>query len=104
MKTTLFPGRFQPWHQGHGAVVQTLLGLGHQVIIGVRDTEVGPDNPYSMMSRVSVIKYIFSDEPRVTVRPIPDFDEIAFGREPGWGVHEVRLPADVEAIRARDQR
>ncbi len=104
MKTILFPGRFQPWHEGHQAVVSTLLQLGYQVVIGVRDTEQSASNPYSLEERMVDIWAQFNGDDPVRVVPIPDFDEIAFGREPGWGVHEVRLPADVEAIRATDRR
>lgn len=100
----LFPGRFQPFHDGHEAVVRQLLEDGHQVVIGVRDTMKGPDNPYSMEWRIMAIARIFEDEPDVDVWPMPDFEFLAHGRDPGWRLVRVNVSASLAEIKARDLR
>jgi cytidyltransferase-like protein len=45
---SLVIGRFQPFHDGHYALVQTLLDEGKDVVVAIRDTPFNEDNPYSV--------------------------------------------------------
>ena len=100
----LFPGRFQPFHAGHQEVVRQLLEGGDDVIIGIRDTDINEQNPYTAEARMQAIKYLYAKEPRVSVRVIPDFDWIAAGRDPGWWLAYVEVDEEIANIRARDLR
>ena len=88
-------GRFQPFHDGHAALIQHLLDEGKDVCVAIRDTKVGEDNPYTAVERVSMIAERF---PLVSIIVIPDVEEVVHGRKPGWSVREVRLDEEVEAI------
>ena len=102
-KWVLFPGRFQPFHDGHEAVVRTLLGRGHSVLImpmrcmGMDWTE----NPYRDDEREAMVQQRFAKEIAdgvVAVQSIPPIAGVAYGRRPGWEQIKVRLGATTEAI------
>ena len=96
MAKYLCPGRWQPFHSGHKALIDKLLSEDHEVIIGIRDTLFGPNDPYSAHERYRMIKAIYGD--RVQIWVIPDFDIIAYGRKVGWGLREVRLTEETKQI------
>ena len=98
---TLFIGRWQPFHAGHQALIETALREGRDVVIAVRDTVQSPDNPLGAADRQQRIQAALAPwGSRVTVIVIPDVDEVAYGRTPGWRVREIRLEADLEAVSA----
>ena len=96
MAKYLCPGRWQPFHAGHKALIDKLLSEGHEVIIGIRDTSLSLDNPYSTHERYEMIRAIYRD--RVQIWVMPDFDVIAYGRKVGWGLREIHLPEEIEQI------
>jgi adenylylsulfate kinase-like enzyme len=59
------------------------------VLVLIRDTVISPDNPYSFMERANMIREVFTDSENVIINPIPDFEEIVYGRTPGWRVRSV---------------
>lgn len=100
---SLYPGRFQPFHDGHKAMVQRLLDEGLDVIIGLRDTEWSKENPYSLFDRKQMVKDSFAAEfreGRVEVYAIPDFDELVYGRKVGYKIRELKLTEAIEGISA----
>ena len=96
MATYFYPGRWQPFHAGHRAIIDKLLGEGHKVVIGIRDTLLSSENPYSIYERLQMVYATYGDEVETVV--IPDFDFIAYGRKTGWGLREIHLDAKTEAI------
>ena len=90
------PGRWQPFHAGHRAIIDKLLGEGHTVVIGIRDTPLSSENPYSIYERRQMIYATYGDDVETVV--IPDFDFIAYGRRVGWGLREIHLDVETEAI------
>ena len=46
MKYSLFIGRYQPFHDGHKALIQKVLDEGKNVLIAVRDCPDDKDNPW----------------------------------------------------------
>jgi cytidyltransferase-like protein len=91
----LFIGRFQPFHPGHAAVIEKLQEEGRDVVVAVRDTPLNEDNPYTLEQRFTLIKSKFAN---VEVIVIPDIEEVAYGRKPGWKFKEVRLDKETEKI------
>lgn len=77
-------------------MIDKLLAEGHEVIVGIRATLIGPDNPYSAYERQQMIHAVYGD--RVETAVIPDFDIIAYGRKVGWGLREICLDAEIEAV------
>jgi adenylylsulfate kinase len=101
MACSLFIGRWQPFHAGHCALIQSVLDEGREVCVAVRDTPMSEDNPYSAEARVAMIRAAF---PGVAVIVIPDIDEVVHGRKVGWAVREIALSPDIEAISGTEIR
>lgn len=102
MKRSLFLGRFQPFHQGHIEIIKSILGDGNLPIVGIRDTGLGHNNPFPLYARFAAMKQVFGD--RVLPFAIPDFNEIVFGRSPGYDIRQVRLNTDLESISGTELR
>ena len=104
MTKYLVPGRWQvlPPHNGHIALINELLGGGHEVTVAVRDTNLSESNPYTVLERVEAIRAIYGDQ--VKIISVPDFDLIAYGRGVGWGFEEIKLPDAIEEISATEIR
>lgn len=91
----LYPGRFQPFHAGHAAIIEQLKEEGLEVVVAIRDTDIAPSNPYSIEERKILIRSKF---PEIEIITIPDIEIIAHGRRPGWKFREVKLSKDLERI------
>lgn len=105
MAGSLFIGRYQPFHAGHKALIETVLKEGRQAIVAVRDTPIDRDNLLTLGERVAMIREALREwEEQVTVIPIPDVAEVCYGRTPGWSVREIRLDAATEAISGTEVR
>jgi len=97
-KVSLVIGRFQPFHGGHKALIQTLLNEGKKVCVGIMDTAIDDDNPYSLCERVDMIQNTFGDSIEYT--SIPPIAEVCYGRNVGYKVRRVYHGSDTEAISA----
>lgn len=97
MKYSLYPGRFQPFHSGHKAIVQTLLDEGKNVCVGLRDTPISETDPYTIEERTRMIQEAFPD---IKVITLPDIEEIVYGRRVGYQIRQLRLNDELEAISA----
>ena len=97
-KRSLFIGRFQPFHAGHKALIDSVLAEGKDVLIAIRDTPWSETNPFSVWERWGMIRKVYPDIKRVEIIDIPDIAEVCYGREVGYGVREIRLAPEVEAI------
>lgn len=110
MTTSLMIGRWQPLHSGHIQLIRSVLNEGNRVIVGVRNTELSDENPYTMIERLAMIETAFKAEVldgTLEIVPMPDLDEVVHGRNVGWGVREISMPEDVEEIsgtRTRENR
>lgn len=104
MKRSLFIGRWQPFHDGHRKLVQTVLDEGKKVLIAIRDTPINEKDPYSVEERWAMIREVFPNEDLVRIMVIPDIEEVVYGREVGWGVRQLKLDEDTEAISGTKER
>lgn len=98
MRKSLFIGRFQPFHDGHRALITSVLDQGKDVIIAIRNTPVSETDPYSVQARWAMIRDAFPDQQRVEIMEIGDISEVCYGRDVGYGFREIRLDAATEAI------
>lgn len=98
-RSSLFVGRWQPFHKGHQTLVETVLKRGKPVIIGIRDTEISEKNPYSTFERWTMIqKALAKYKELVKIVVIPDIDEICYGREVGYQIRKIDLDKKIEGI------
>ena len=98
---SLFIGRWQPFHDGHKALVETVLDKGGSVCIGIRETAISFENPHTVEERKSQIreslqKWFYRE--RIKMIAMPDIGEVVIGRKVGYDIREVSLDQDTEAI------
>lgn len=100
-------GRWQPLHEGHRALIQSVLDEGRAVVVIIMDTPASDRNPYSVETRDRMIIEAFPKEVQagtLTTAVIPWIDEVCFGRDCGWGVRQIHLSEELEAITATEIR
>jgi len=100
---SLVIGRFQiiPPHKGHLTLIDTLLKEGKNVCIALRDTNVDEKNPYDFNKRHNAFYNIYKDYIKkgiVKIIKIPDIEDVVYGRKVGWGIREIKLAPEIEAI------
>src|SRR6266550_6133487 len=102
--TSLLIGRFQPLHDGHAKLVETLLRERKSVVIGLRDGPRSTANPYSVEERQKMFHRRFGD--KVTVISIPEDGnlEVVSGRDVGWELRTLSLEPELEQISATSVR
>ncbi|MCX6732330.1 MAG: adenylyl-sulfate kinase [Candidatus Roizmanbacteria bacterium] len=97
--SSLFVGRFQPFHDGHKKLIESVLKQGKPVVIAIRDTDISHSNPYTLQERWSMIqKSLIQYEDLVKIVTIPDIDEICYGREVGYTIRKIDLDLKIEKI------
>lgn len=97
----MFIGRYQPFHEGHKKLIETVLREGKSVLIAVRDTPISRNNPYTFEERYTLISEAMEEwGDRVKIIKIPDIEEVCYGREVGWNIRQIRLDEETESISA----
>jgi adenylylsulfate kinase len=104
--TTLQLGRYQPWHEGHEALKSEALKRTDQVLLGVRNTQgVSEKDPFSFEE---VQTMIFSksgvNDAKSLVLKLPNITNIVYGRDVGYKIEHIDLPANIRAISATQKR
>ncbi len=93
-------GRFQPFHEGHFELFKKTLEKTGQVIIMVRDCD-GENNPYGYGTvRRKIIRRLREYRGMFEVVRVPNITNICYGRDVGYSIDKIELPAEVEAISA----
>lgn len=97
--SSLFVGRWQPFHEGHQKLIETVLKKGKPVTIAIRDTEISHKNPYTTTERWTMIqKALQAYGELVKIIVIPDIDEICYGRDVGYDIRHIELDTATHAI------
>jgi adenylylsulfate kinase len=104
--TALFVGRYQPFHEGHRALIVEGLTRVGQACIAVRITHGTDDkNPFDFEYVRSRIEHGLREfEGRFTVVPLPNISHVFYGRDVGYAVERIDLDERVENISATDIR
>jgi len=100
--TTLLLGRYQPWHEGHHALLEKAHERTAQVVIGVRDTHGTSEKdplPYQ-----EVANRIRTEERSSFVVKFPNITNIVYGRDVGYKIEQVDLGAEIHSISATQKR
>jgi adenylylsulfate kinase len=97
-------GRYQPWHEGHQALKNEAHKRTDQVLIGVRNTHGTSEKdplPYE-----EVVEYIRrgNEEDYSLIMKLPNITNIVYGRDVGYKIEHVDLPAEIQAISATQKR
>ena len=103
-KAVLLPGRWQPLHVGHEWLIQRELDQGKSVVVGIRDTPVSDQDPYSADVRKRMIEHRYEGE-SVEAWVMPDIEAVSFGRKVGYEVREADdIPPEVFEVSATGVR
>jgi hypothetical protein len=102
--TTLMLGRYQPWHEGHQMLRDKASERTDQVFIAVRNTYSTSEKdplPYDMVERL-----IWNKNSGYTnlIKRVPNITNIVYGRDVGYKIEQIDLPADIQAISATQKR
>jgi adenylylsulfate kinase len=102
--TSLLIGRFQPLHEGHAKLVETLVREGKQVVVALRDGPRSSANPYSVAERQQMFQKRFGDQVKVIFIPEDGSLEVVRGRDVGWELRTLSLEPELEQISATSVR
>lgn len=105
MKHYMFIGRYQPFHNAHKYLIDTVLNRGKRVCVAIMDTEVNDQNPYPAFVRVIMISKVYEKEiaeGKLKVIVIPPVEEVCTGRNVGYTI--VDEPQEFKMISATDIR
>jgi len=104
--TALSIGLYQPFHDGHRALITEGLKCVGQVCVAVRDTHgVDEKNPYQFECVKARIEHALREfEGRVVVVQLPNITNVFYGRDVGYAVERIDLDASVQSISATDLR
>jgi hypothetical protein len=100
--TTLMLGRYQPWHEGHQALLDKAHERTEQVVIAVRDTQGTSEK--DPLDYKAVRGWIQQDATQRFVIKVPNITNIVYGRDVGYKIEQVDLGADIHAISATQKR
>ena len=108
-KYNLFIGRFQPLHDGHKKLMQTVLDEGKQVLVLLRDTGIDEGNPYNFEERYLMFMEAFPEEMLSGVMRVEQFqgadiESVCYGRKVRYKIRQIDLDRETEAISATDIR
>lgn len=104
--TALFLGRYQPFHDGHKALIVEGIRRVGQACIAVRNTQ-GTDekNPFGFEYVRSRIEHGLREfEGRFVVVPLPNITSILYGRDVGYTIERIDLDEKIQDISATEQR
>lgn len=104
--TALFIGRYQPFHDGHKALIVEGLERVGQVCIAVRDTSgIDDRNVFSFEEVKTRIEHALRRyEGRFVVQQLPNISHVFYGRDVGYVIERIELDATTEQISATEQR
>ena len=98
-KYSLIIGRFQPFHEGHEALIQEVIDRGGLPCVAIMDTDIDANNPFTVDQRKKMITDKF---PNIKMITIPAINEVCYGRNVGYGV--TRIHHDQEGVSAAQLR
>lgn len=104
--TALFVGRYQPFHDGHKALIVEGLKRVGQACIAVRNTQ-GTDekNPFEFeYVRARIEHGLREYEGRFVVMPLPNIASIFYGRDVGYTIERIDLDSKIQDISATEAR
>jgi cytidyltransferase-like protein len=104
--TALLIGRYQPFHDGHKALIEEGLRRVGQVCIAVRETqgtdEKNPFDFHAVKQRIEVAMAPYRG--RVMIVRIPNITNVFYGRDVGYNVERLVLDEGIEQISATNIR
>jgi len=104
--TALLIGRYQPFHDGHKALVAEALKRTGQVCIALRDVGgIDENNPYDFEQvRANILAGCREFGDKVRVIEIPNIMDVFYGRGVGYNIEMLELSDELKSISATKVR
>lgn len=101
-QTALLVGRYQPFHDGHKALVKEAIKRSGQCCIALRDT-AGTDesNPYDFeLVKRNIRESCIEFGNKLKIIEIPNITDIFYGRGVGYNIEQINLSDELQDISA----
>jgi hypothetical protein len=104
--TALFLGRYQPFHDGHKALIIEGLRRVGQACIAVRNTQgIDEKNPFDFEYVRARIEHGLKEfQGRFVVVSVPNITNVFYGRDVGYTIERIDLDAAIEEVSATEAR
>jgi hypothetical protein len=103
--TALFVGRYQPFHDGHKALIAEGIKRIGQACIAVRNLKPDDKNPFGFESVKARIEHgLKAWQGKFCVVPVPNIRAILYGRDVGYSIERIDLDDATHAISATEIR
>jgi adenylylsulfate kinase len=104
--TALFLGRYQPFHDGHKALIEEGLRRVGQACIAMRDTQgIDTKNPFDFLAvKARIEASLAAWDGHFLVVPLPNITNIFYGRDVGYKIEELVMPQAIQEISATKVR
>lgn len=101
-KTSIFIGRFQPFHKGHEYLFKKALKKNNQVAILVMDSyKINKKNPFKFHEvRKKIILRLKDYKSSFIIIKIPVVANVIYGRKVGYKFNNIKVPKKIEKISA----
>jgi adenylylsulfate kinase len=104
--TALFLDRYQPFNDGHRALIAAGIARVGQACIAVRDTQgIDAQNPFAFQTVRARIEHGLEEfQGRFVVVAVPNITTIFHGRDVGYTIERIDLDAATEEVSATEAR
>ena len=103
--TAQMMGRFQPWHEGHRALLERALSKTGQVALMVRDTPVDKNNPFPTDIVIQQLEHELAEYAgKILIGSVPNITHIVYGRKVGYKIEQEHFDKQIEDISATEVR
>ena len=101
-KTSIYIGRFQPFHEGHKKLFLKTLKSSKQVCLLVMDSHnINKKNPYNFTTvKKKILKELREYRDKFIIIKIPVVSSVVYGRKVGYKIRKINLPSHIEKISA----
>ena len=105
LKTALFIGRFQPFHDGHFYIFKKLLKKNDNVLIGLINRPKDKKNPFPKNKVKDLIRKKLSKyNGYYKIIDIGNVHSFNYGRKVGYDIKKVSVPKKIEKISSTNIR
>lgn len=101
-KSSIFIGRFQPFHEGHKQIFLKGLKKHGQVCILVMDSKgINKKNPFDFnYVKKKINEYLKNYKNKYIIIKVPVVGSVIYGRSVGYKIKKINLPKKIEKISA----
>ena len=105
-KSTVYIGRFQPFHSGHEYLFKKGLESSGQVIFLVMDSYgIKKKNPFKFSQvKKNILKKLKKYKNKFLIIKIPVVKEVIYGRKVGYKIKKIQAPKNITSISATNIR